>query len=81
MPETNGDNENGGVEIECPTPEVDELKSLHEVNLEVAQAMLSSYEEQHASKLFKGVHLRYFTKEELIKVLDITWNVIMEGGK
>ena len=46
------------------------MKSLHDENLEKAREYLKHYKEKHPSKLFKGVHLRYFTKEELIKILD-----------
>ncbi len=46
------------------------MQSLHEENVKKAREYLQSYEEKHSTKLFMGVHLRYFTKEELIKILD-----------
>ena len=54
------------------------MKTLHEVNLEKAREQLKKYDERHASKLFRGVHLRYFTKEELIKILDLVFISMME---
>ena len=47
------------------------MKTLHEKNLKLAREYLRVYKEKQATKLFKGTHLRYFTKEELIKILDI----------
>ena len=49
------------------------MKTIHEVNLENVRKYLKGYKEQHPSKLFKGVHLRYFTKIELIKIFDISF--------
>ena len=46
------------------------MKTLHEENLEKAKEYLRGYIEKRPTKLFKGAHLRYFTKEELIKILD-----------
>jgi hypothetical protein len=54
------------------------MKTLHEENLEQAREYLKAYKESLASKLFRGVHLRYFTKEELIKILDIYYKEMFE---
>lgn len=56
------------------------IKTIHEENLEKVREYLSIYKEQHASKLFQGVHLRYFTKEELIKILDMSFNKLCKKG-
>ena len=50
------------------------MKTLHDKNLIKAREYLRVYEEKESSKLFKGVHLRYFTKIELIKILDIIYD-------
>ena len=49
------------------------MRTLHEDNLEEAQEYLRMYKETRGSKLFRGAYLRYFTKEELIKILDIMY--------
>ena len=54
------------------------MKTIHDKNLARAQEQLKKYDERHASKLFRGVHLRYFTKEELIKILDVVFTSMME---
>lgn len=55
------------------------MTTLHDENLDTTRYWLRSYKEQHPSKLFKGVHLRYFTKEELIKILDQAWDTLVGG--
>ena len=59
------------------------MRTIHDENLDMARYWLRSYEEQHPSKLFKGVHLRYFTKEELIKIIDLAFEEMMnvKGGE
>ncbi len=50
------------------------MKTLFDINLVKAQEYLRVYEEKEGSKLFKGAPIRYFTKEELIKILDIMYD-------
>lgn len=58
------------------------MKTIHDKNLKLAQEYLRVYKEKQATKLFKGTHLRYFTKEELIKILDIFYTkYIIKKGK
>ena len=47
------------------------MKTIHEKNLEIATKYLRTYKEKQPSKLFNGAHLQSFTREELIKILDI----------
>ena len=82
MSETNGNNEDGGVEIECPTPEVDatiDLRPLSQIALEAVRNTLKDYEEKKTMKMFQGACLTDLTKEELIKVIDKVWDKITKG--
>ena len=49
------------------------MKTLHEENLEKAVRYLRVYKEKQHSKLFQGTRLQSFTREELIKILDILY--------
>ena len=59
----------------------DKMKTLHEKNLEIATKYLRTYKEKQATKLFNGAHLQSFTREELIKILDIFYTkyIIKKG--
>lgn len=55
--------------------------TIHEENLIKARKYLSAYKEKHPTKLCQGVHLRYFTKAELIKILDMSFEKLCGAKK